>query len=158
MTHKDDAELVNAIETIATSPDIEPVQSADARLRNGGINSIRVLRRYLDDLRVAPSGYVMRSVSGRTPNMCDHAFWLIQDIIEPTPKSLWSRYEALTPVNVRAWLDNRAEFSLHQLQIAAATHSLNAAELDFEASGDSIPADAVVFYQARLDQLRDGKQ
>ena len=143
-----------AIETIATSTDMDAVHAAADALRSGGLPAIRALRGHLSDKRIPPSDYLTRAVSG-TPDMSDHCFWLIQDMIEPgVPKLYREAYAVLTRDNVEQWLDDRGGKSIVELQIDAAAASLDRAERDFDTSGESHAKEAFHIYSERLSELR----
>lgn len=146
----------DAIETIATSEDKEAVLAADKVLRSGGLPAIDSLRNHLSDRRVPPSNYLTRAVTG-TPDMGDHCFWLIQDMVEPpVPKLYGSLYTALNRANVGEWLDNQARETLLELQIEAASQSLELAKADFEQNSPPHAQKAIELYTERLQKLKAG--
>ena len=146
-----------AIETIASSNDIDMVRKADTKLRSSGRAAIDSLRKHLADNRVPASNYLSRTVDG-IPNMSDHCFWLIQDIIEPpVPKLYASLYSVLTTENVGRWLDDRAEKSIIELQRDAAQTSLNHAKSDFETKDASYAKQAIEIYSKRLAGLQENE-
>ena len=142
-----------AIEVIATSDDVEEVLAADATLRGGGLVAINALRKHFNDNRVPPSNYLTRAVSGQ-PDMSNHCFWLVQDMIEaPVPKLYASLYSVLSPDTIDKWLDDRVGKSIHDLRIDAASTSLAAAKKNFEDTAESHAQKAMDIYTKRLAEL-----
>ena len=142
-----------AIETIATSEDKAAVLEADARLRSGGLPAIHALRQHLDDARIPATDYLTRAVLGQ-PNLGDHCFWLIQDMIEaPVPKLYHAQYSVLTYGNVEQWLDERSDKTLQELRLDAATTSLERAKAEFEDQAMSSAQQAMELYQDRITDL-----
>ena len=79
-----------AIETIALSQDQRCRSCCQRHAAEGRPKSNRIhLRKHLNDGRVSKSNHLMRAVIGM-PDMGDHCFWLIQDIIEPAVPKLYS--------------------------------------------------------------------
>jgi len=143
-----------AIETIALSQDKDAVHAASDTLRKGGLKAINSLRKHLNDGRVSKSNHLMRTVIGM-PDMGDHCFWLIQDIIEPAvPKLYSSMYASLSRDNITKWLDDRSEATLVELQIAAASQSLEKAKTDFEGNAKPYAKQAITIYSNRLNKLK----
>ena len=142
----------DAIETIATNDNQQAVQSADKTLRNGGSTAIASLRRHLIDRRIPPSNYLTRAVTG-TPDMGDHCFWLIQDMIEP-PVSKSNQYSKLNRSNISEWLDDRAGKTLLELQIDAASESLELAKTDLKQNGTPRAKNAIETFTKRIQTLK----
>ncbi|WP_442511324.1 hypothetical protein SH528x_002997 [Novipirellula sp. SH528] len=109
------SEFEEAIETIATSTDRDAVNSADAKLRTGGLPAIRTLVQHLTDSRRPPSNYLTRAVSGEV-DMGDHSFWLIQDMLESHTSKLDASYSPLEKKSIAKWLAGREGMSLAQLR------------------------------------------
>lgn len=87
--------------------------------------------------------------------MGDHCFWLIQDMIEaPVPKLYASLYSSLNRANVAEWLDDRSGAALAELQIAAASQSLELAQTDFERNANPHAKKALAIYTERLNKLK----
>lgn len=148
-------EFDHAIETIATSTNIDSVREADAKLRGGGIAAIDSLQKCLADPRIPASKYLTRAVSG-TPDISDHAFWLIQDMIEtPTPKLYSGEHSVLTAANVKKWLGDREGNSLRKIRIDAVTTSYENAKKDYETNGAKYTQDAMALYRGRLNELEN---
>ena len=142
-----------AIDVIATSNDVEEVRAADETLRDGGLVAIVALREHFQDNRVPTPNYLTRAVSGQ-PDMSDHCFWLVQDMIEPpVPKLYAGLYSVLSPNTIGKWLDDRHGKSMQQLRIDAASVSLAAAKKDFENTAESHARKAMDIYTERLAEL-----
>ena len=142
-----------AIEVITTSDDVDKVHVADETLRAGGLVAIAAMRKHFQDNRVPPSNYLTRAVTG-TPDMSDHCFWLVQDMIEPpVPKLYAGLYSVLTPETIAKWLDDRENKSMQQLRVDAASMSLEAAKKDFETTAETHAQKAVDIYTKRLMDL-----
>ena len=145
-----------AIEVIATSDDVGRVRAADETLRDGGLDAIAALRKHFQDNRIPPSNYLTRAVSGQ-PDMSDHCFWLVQDMIEPpVPKLYAGLYSVLSFDTIGKWLDKRHDKSMQELRIEAASMSLAAAKKDFETTAESHVQKAVDIYTKRLAELNGG--
>lgn len=109
------SDFEQAIEVIATSTDSGAVHAADSKLRSGGLPAIQALVKHLTDSREAPSRYLTRAVAGE-PDMGDHSFWLIQDILESHTSKQDALYSPLEKESVAKWLAVRDGLSLAHLR------------------------------------------
>ncbi len=113
-----------AIETIATSDDVDDVHAAYDLLQSGGLPAIEVLVTYLKDTRVPPHNYLMPAVTFE-PDMSDYCFWLIQDILEDlqTKEEQW--FSPLTKANIQQWLAERSGKTLAELRVEACAGAID---------------------------------
>lgn len=142
----------HAMETIATSADWNSANAAAVQPDGCVLPAINVLREHLSDDRVISLDKPTRPLLG---TVGEHAFWAIRDAIEPLrlPRRL-DAYSALTRDNVEDWLGRHQGESLLELQVEAASHSLDLATRDFERNGNSDARDAMFFYSEHLSVIQ----
>ena len=154
------AEYERAIQDLAEGKDLQTVKTAIQGLSDAKTQAFPALIKYLSDKRPASVEYFgLRDIQCAPqttpcppwqPTIGEACFEIIQSEVEGNwPKAYRSHY-TLTARNVREWWESRRSMSLKDLQLDAATTSLDRARHN----GD---ADAIRFLQEHLKDVQSGR-
>lgn len=140
-----------ALGAIEASADWDAAHSEAAPLSIGVLPAIETLRGHLANDRVISREHSLTSSVG---TMGDHAFGAIQDAIYAYLPNRYKAYSAFSRSDVGDWLDRHDGKSLVELQIEAASTSLERAKQEYETTGNPDAHAAIGVYgqllQARL--------
>jgi len=153
-------EYERAIQDLAEGTDPKRVETAIQILSDAKIQAFPALIKYLNDKTPASVEYFgLRAVLCAPqstpcppwqPTIGEACFVIIQSEVEGNwPKAYRSHY-TLTDVNVREWWESRRTMSLKELQLDAATTSLERARHEGDAA-------TIRFLQGHLSDVQSGR-
>lgn len=143
-----DPEFDRALTAIEASDDWNAAHAGAGSLSARVLPAIETLRGYLEDDRVIARGDSALSVIG---TMGEHAFGAIRDAIETHLPNRYTAYSAFSRNDVGDWLDHHQNKTLVELQIEAATTSLERAKREYELDGNADAQAAIAVYAELLE-------
>lgn len=138
----------HALDVIDAYDDWNAAHSEAAPLDVDVLPAVKTLQGYLTDNRVITLEYPTHSVHG---TMGDHAFGAIRDAIESHLPNRYIAYSAFSRNDVEDWLDRHKGKTLVELQIEAASTSLERAKRKYEQDGNQDAESAVAVYGGLLE-------
>lgn len=151
--------LSEAYEILATTDQRKAANEAAAVLYRGQLDTVKFLSKKLKDDRQPPSGYLTRQVTG-TPTMGQHAFWMIQDIVEPgvinesRVTAVPRAYHGLSVVSentISEWV--KSNKTLREMQIAAADGALKKMRAQAKKNPSQANQKALNIFETRMNVL-----
>ncbi|WP_145391139.1 hypothetical protein [Stieleria neptunia] len=139
-----------ALGALEASADWDAANSQAASLCAGVLPAIETLRGHLANDRVISREHSFTSSVG---TMGDHAFGAIRDAIYTHLPNRYLAYHAFSRSDVEDWLDRHQGKTLVELQIEAASTSLERAKRQYELNGNT-DADAAIAVYTELLQAR----